>query len=465
MPDTSDQFTHTKEFQLRLLSYMLHNSNFQAVASDVLAREHFYDSELQWFFRTLSSTRHSKSTLQEELVSHAKEAKIDDALVTRFVEYYNLITTRVTPDEEKYINAKLGKFVKTQALKSAIMESWDLIKEGQWESIVDRVQEAASAGVDILDVGNFYFKDIETRVAQRANRLEEDTIMTGIDELDTLLNGGITAKQLGIIVGGTGRGKSLLMSFFTRMAVLAGKTVVYYTLELSEEVVADRFDSLFAHVKMRELKSSNDEVLGKLNPYAERFKNRLLIKEYPADSATVGTLRAHLRSLSSLGVVPDMVVVDYLDLVKPHRTYDSPTAEMDAITKALHGLSKELGVAIWTASQLNRSGLAMDNPDETAIAGALAKLFTVDLAIFIAQTAEEREDSEVRLIINKNRNGPAGRFIKIHTDFEYMQFYRPNLEIQTPDIPKDTLVGQEHEQAEQADLLEDSCEGDVLLLQ
>jgi len=383
-----DQFTHTKEFQLRLLSYMLHNANFRSVASDVLSKEHFYDSELQWFFNTLSTVAHSKATLQEELVTYAKSSKIDEALVSRFVEYYDLVSTRVTPDEEKYINAKLGRFVKTQALKSAIVESWDLIKEGKWEDIVDRVQEAASSGVDILDVGNFYFNDIETRVAQRANRIEEDTIMTGIDELDTLLNGGITLKQLGMIVGGTGRGKSLLLSFFTRMAVLAGKTVVYYTLELSDEVVADRFDSLFAHVKMRELKSSNEEVLSVLNPYAERFKNRLIIKEYPADSATVGTLRAHLRSLNSFGVVPDMVIVDYLDLLKPHRTYDSPTAEMDAITKALHGLSKELGVAIWTAGQLNRSGLAMDSPDETSIAGALAKLFTVDLAIFIAQTAE-----------------------------------------------------------------------------
>lgn len=445
-----DQFTHTKDFQLKLLAYMLQSPDFRGIAKDALKREHFYDGEMQWLFKTLAEAPHTKTTLQEEIVGYAKEAKINEAVIAKYVSYYDFISRRVTPDEENYINKKLSRFLKTQALKTAIMDSWDLIKEGKWDAIVDIVQEASNAGADITDRGTDYFGELESRVLQRVAREDAVKIMTGIDELDYVLNGGIEAKQLGMVVGGTGRGKTLLMQFFARMAILAGKVVVYYTLEVSSEKIADRFDSLFAHIKMRELRSSNEELLAALNPMADRFKNRLMIKEYPADSATVATLRAHLRSLAGIGIVPDMVVVDYLDLLKPHRVYNNQTEEIDAITKALHGLSKELGVAIWTAGQLNRSGIAMDSPDETSIAGAIAKLFTVDLAIFIAQTNEEREDSEVRLVINKNRNGPAGRSIKINTDFEYMQFYRPGLEVVSSaelKVDKNTLVGQEHSQA------------------
>ena len=106
-----------------------------------------------------------------------------------------------------------------------------------------------------------------------------------------------------------------------------------------------------------------------------------------------------------------MIIVDYLDLIKPHRTYNDVHHETDAITKALRGLSKKLDVPIWTATQLNRGGMVMETPDESSIAGAVAKWFTCDVGLMLAQTKEEREDDEMRIIISKNRNGQAGRTV------------------------------------------------------
>ena len=161
-----------------------------------------------------------------------------------------------------------------------------------------------------------------------------------------------------------------------------------------------------------------------LSKYHKRFGSSLFIKEYPEDEVTVPELKAHLLQLTHQGFVPDLVIVDYLDLVKPHRIYHEKHTEQDAVVKALRGVSKSIDTRIWSAGQLNRGGLSMETPDESAIAGGISRLFTCDIAIFMAQTIEEREEEIMRLIISKNRNGRTGKTIKLDTEYEFLTFYR-----------------------------------------
>ena len=199
---------------------------------------------------------------------------------------------------------------------------------------------------------------------------------------------------------------------------------MYYTLELSAEDIADRFDSLFCHIKVSELKSSNESAYKQLHTYHSRFGNNLIIKEYPEDEATVHTLKAHYKQLAGIGVTPGLVIVDYLDLMKPHRNYNDINQEQAAVVKAIRGMSKEFNTRVWSALQLNRSGMAMETADETGISGSISRLFTADIALILAQTKDEKEDEVMRIFINKNRNGKAMRTVKIATDFEHMTFYR-----------------------------------------
>jgi replicative DNA helicase len=422
-----EQFASSEEYQVKVLSYMLSNAEFRDVAATALQHEDFANKALQWFYETLSKQQLSPSLLKEELVDAAKAKKIKDTEIDKYVEYYSVICNRPLPIEEEYIRRDMSRFIRTQATKRAILDSFDLIEKGNWDELLDTVTAATQAGFDITAVGQDYFKEFADRLSRRINDVSGRKLSTGIPELDEMMYGGLKPKQLGLVAGGTGRGKSIFLEWLARVAVLMGETVVYYTLELPEDEIGARFDAMLAHVKYGELKAFHKDVFTSLEPLAKQHSSRLFIKEYPADGATVATLKAHLRQLNSAGVRPTVVIVDYLDLLKPHRHYNSQHEELDAITKALHGMSKELDIRIWTATQLNRAGITMETPDETTVAGALSKLFTVDVALFLAQTKEEREDQIMRIFVAKNRNGPAGRTIKIDTDYAYMTFYRATL--------------------------------------
>lgn len=447
----AEQFTDSREYQIKLLAYMLNNHDFCNIAGDVLKHEHFSDKALQWFFDTMSVSpiRLTAATLQQEMVKAVKAKTIRQDEIDKYIEYYDFIKVKPVPVEEQHINDELGTFIRTQATKSALAESWKLMETESWDEIIDKLQTAVTSGLDVLELGNFYFQNYQQRLTDRASAVSLPKLSTGIPDLDDVLYGGLKPKQMGLIAGGTGRGKSVCLAWLARVAVLLGKKVVYYTFELSEEDIAERFDALFAHIKINELKTYDNKLFSTLSNLAPQYADHLVIKEYPPDTATVGTLKGHLRQLSGIGFVPDLVVVDYLDLIKPHRTYNSSHEELDAITKALRGVAVEFATRVWTATQLNRSGMAMETPDETAIAGAVAKLFTADVSIFMAQNKEEREDEIMRLLIAKNRNGPAGRTIKLDTDYSHMTFYRKPI---VPAAGQTPPAGSSGSPAETADL-------------
>lgn len=422
----SNSFAFTEEYQAKALSMMLHDPAFAAVMRDSVSQEHFSNRALQWFFNRLKDHEktHSPITLKEELVTAVKAKAVKEEELPKYVDIYNIIKNDPSPAEKRHLKETLSKFVRTQAVKKAIMDSFDLMEADRWDEITHRVQQACSAGFDVEDNGHLFFKEFKERLEKRALLEDSQKISTGIQALDELTYGGIKSKQLGLVVGGTGRGKTIFLTWLSRVAVLLGKRVLYITLEIPELDIAARFDSMIGKVKFGELKNHTEELSDVLGKMSQKYGTSLIIKEWPAQQASVWTIKSYIMRLSAMGMSPDLVVIDYLDLVKPHTRYNSATEDVDAITKAMHGLAKELNIAIWTASQLNRGGLAMETPDETAIAGALSKLFTCDIAIFMAQTKEERQDEMIRLILTKNRNGPAGRTISLDTDYSYMTFYR-----------------------------------------
>ena len=432
--DVEDRFSVTEGYQQKLLALLLADPQFCEVSREFLSGEHFSNKALQWYWSTISTAPIplTSVTLQEELAEAVRAGLVQEEDLTAYCDLYKIVAQKPLPVEEEYLKDKMLAFIRTQNIKDAVMETFDLIKTGDWERIEQIVTDAANSGVDFLELGTTYFAEYQARIANRLEREVERKLSTGIPELDQLMFGGIKNKQLALIVGGTGRGKSIFLEWLARVAILLGKKVVYYTFELSEEDIAERFDSMFAKVKYQHLSDYSGQVAAEVGKYAQKFGENLIIKEYPADEATVSTLKAHVRQLSMRGIVPDLIIVDYLDLLKPHRTYGTTVDELDSITKALHGMAKSLDTRIWTATQQNRGAYSAEviTPDETHVAGALAKLFTVDIAIFMAQTKDEKEDNVMRLILAKNRNGPTGKQIKIDTDYAFMTFYRPPLPTQ-----------------------------------
>jgi replicative DNA helicase len=421
----ADQVMYTEEYQVKVLSYMLSNPSFKDIASETIQETHFANRALQWYFLAIrdAKVQLTPTTLREELIKAAKTKTIRESEVDKVASYYSVIAKQPLPFEEQHIQETFARFIRTQSMKQAILDSFDLVKEERWDEVVEIIEKARNTGMDILSVGTNYFAEYEDRLVNRINREEERKLSTGIPELDELTYGGLKTKQLGLIIGGSGRGKSIFLEWLARVGILLGQQVVYYTLELSAEDIADRFDSLFCHIRVNELKSMNDEAYKQLHSYHTRFGNNLIIKEYPEDEATVHTIKAHYKQLAAINVTPGLVVIDYLDLMKPHRNYNDVNQEQAAVVKATRGLSKEFNTRVWSALQLNRSGMAMETADETGISGSISRLFTADIALILAQTKDEKEDEVMRIFINKNRNGKAMRTVKIATDFEHMTFY------------------------------------------
>ncbi len=421
------QFLYDSEYQSLFLAECLHNVHHCEIVRDSVKAENFSDKCLQWYFDTITKSpiHLTKTTLKEELLKASAAKLIRKEDVNRYLEVYKTIAKPPLPVESEHIRETLVKFIRTQNTRKAIMDSMDLIQEESWDTVVEKITSAVNSGVDIMSMGQDYLADADARLARRAEIADVEKMATGIPDLDMVLNGGIKQKQVMMCVGGSGRGKSQLLVWLARQALLFGKNVVYFTFEITEDDIAERLDSMVSRVRPHELRLHAEEVKEKLDIFGKRYAGgRLLIKEYVPDEVTVPQLKVYLRQLSLQGTHPDLVIVDYLDLIKPHRTYGDPHFETDAICKALCGLAKEFNTRVVTASQLNRGGMVAENPDESSIAGSISKIYNVDICVYLAQTKDERELEEMRLLLIKSRNGQAGKTVKIETDYGYMTFYR-----------------------------------------
>lgn len=418
------EFAVTEEYQSKVLAYMLQNPEFCDVVREHMQVEHFNNKTLQWFFTAIAQSEHHLTAilLQEEMVQAVKAKSIREEEIDKFVQLFDIIKERVIPGEEDYIKDKVGAFIRTQSVKKALMDSVDLAKNSEWDEIVGMMQDAVSAGMNLEDKGYDYLGTIEERVYERAHERAHLKIPSGIPDLDALTYGGIKTGQMGMIVGGTGRGKSIFLQWLASAALLLNKKVVYFTFELGRRDIADRFDSMFAEVKPQELNDYQTQVLEEVTKLKNTYGKSLMIQHYPADTATINTLKDYCRRLSQIGIVPDLIIIDYLDLMKPHREYHSEHAEIDAITKGIIGFAAEFDTAVYTATQMNRSGMVSDTPDEAGMAGYVGKQYHADMVMWMAQTREEREEEIMRLWVSKNRNGKTGT-IHLETNYSYMKFY------------------------------------------
>lgn len=423
----------TEDYQRLVLKFMLHNSEFRETAGHHLKIEHFSTKVLQWFFTTMATSPHhlSPTLLQEEMVKAAKNNVIRADEFQPFIQQFQIISQNIPQHEQDHVKDQIGKFIKEQSVKNAMLyEIKPLAEQEKWDEIVDVMQEAVSAGFDLTDLGTDYFSELEARINTRSLETAVMRVPTGVPDLDTLTYGGLKKGQVGLLVGATGRGKTLWLQQFCRGALAMNKNVVYITLELREDDIAARFDAMLAAVKPSMLNAYQKELLDEI-PHHCSMGQKLLVKHWPADSATVNTFKEYLRMLSSRGIVPDLVIVDYIDLVKSHKNYGDAYAEIDAITKALVGFASEFDIVLWTAAQMNRSGMVAENPDESGVAGAISKLFHVDLVVMLAQSKEEREDEIIHLDVVKNRNGKVGR-ITSGTDYGHMIAHDTTRVIDTP---------------------------------
>ena len=329
-------------------------------------------------------------------VSKLDNQSLQKTIVTQLKEEYGQIGNT----DLEYIKDEFTSFCINQNLKNVIVQSIDLLKSGNYDRIKELVDKAMKVGVD-SDLGMDYLIDFD----KRYDETKRDTVQTGWDCIDELMNGGLGPGELGVVVAPSGVGKTWVLCALGAAAVRAGKTVAHYSLELSQEYVGLRYDTVFSHIASHELSEKKDEVLIAL----KKLRGKLKIKYFPPKGASSKTIQAHLEKMIASGNKPDLIIVDYADLLLSHSNKsDSTYAEQGGVYIDLRGMSGELGIPIWTASQTNRSAIDSEVIEADKIADSYAKVMNADFIMSLSRKAKDKISNTARVHIMKNRFGQDG---------------------------------------------------------
>jgi len=334
----------------------------------------------------------------------------DIVLKDQIVEFLHRVKTNPDVGDLCFVKDKSLDFCKKQALREALEDAVDLIATEKYESVVTLMKEAISKGTPST-VGHNFFEDCESRFTI----VNRNTCPTGIKEIDAkdVLNGGLGRGEIGVVTAPTGVGKSHFLVHVGCEALRVGKNVIHYTFELSENAVGIRYDSNLCSIPSNQVIERKSEVLSK---YENNDLGRLIIKEYPTGSATVLTLRNHIEKLLLKGFVPSLIVVDYADIMRSSRSYDSLRHELKLVYEELRNMSMDMGVPIWTASQANREAANASVVGLENMAEAYGKAMVADVVVSLSRKPLEKSSGCGRLFVAKNRAGRDGILFPIYLD-------------------------------------------------
>ena len=391
-----------KKFQESVARLMMEDRPFCDQIEEVLELEFFDSSYLRAFVEIILDHRKKYNQHPHFVTLHTEikkgSSKYDGAVSKQLRDFAVRIQTEDINDKQ-YIKDQAIDFCKKQCLKKAILESANLVKKGNYDSITKIINEALSRGND-QNFGHDWFMDIDNRYVKQSRK----PITTGWQRIDEITKGGIGAKELAVVIAPTGAGKSMVLVHLGAQALKLGKKVVHYTLELADTVVGLRYDSCLSKVDLRDIMDSKEIVKEKI----EDISGKLIIKEYPTKSASTKSLKNHLEKLKKQNILPDVVIVDYADLLRPVSSGAEKRHDLESIYEELRGMATEFECAFITASQTNRGGLNAEVITMESISEAFNKCFVADFIFSLSRTPQDKQANSGRIFIAKNRNGPDG---------------------------------------------------------
>ena len=333
--------------------------------------------------------------------------KENEVLQIQLRDYFVKATTATTVKDSDFIKDKSLEFCRKQKLKGAMLKSVDLLQTCSFDEISKIINDALKLGGD-SNFGYDYIKDFEERFLIKARNPSS----TGWDEIDAICKNGLGKGELGVVIAPTGAGKSMVLTHLGAQALQQGRTVVHYTLELSDTTIASRYDSCITGVPLGDLYSFKELIFDKI----EQVPGKLIVKEYPTKSASTRSIRNHLDKLINRGIDPGFIVIDYGDLLRPITSRNEKRMELESIYEEMRGIAQEYGCPVWTASQTNRSGLNAEVITMESISEAFSKCFVSDFIFTVSRTMEDKNANTGRVYIAKNRNGPDGLVYPIYMD-------------------------------------------------
>jgi len=395
-------------FQIKVISALLTDKPFLQNVNDVLTDDYFTNSAHKWVVNEVLKyyqKYHCPPTMD---VLKVEMKKLENEVLQVSIKEQLKEAYRSSDESDlTYVKQEFTNFCKNQQLKKALLNSVDLLKAGDYDSIRILVDNALRSGQD-KNIGHEYNKDTESRYREE----DRTPILTPWKEINTLLQGGLGEGDFGLIFGNPGGGKSWSLVALGACAVMAGFNVIHYTLELGESYVGRRYDSYFTKIPVNKIIKYKDKV----GEVTSELPGELIIKEYPMGKVSMSTIESHIKKCIDLDFKPDLIIIDYVDLLSSKRKNGERKEEIDDIYTSTKGLARELKLPIWSVSQVNRAG-AKDNIIEgDKAAGSYDKMMIADFAISLSRQKKDKVNGTGRFHIMKNRYGMDGMSFNVKVD-------------------------------------------------
>ena len=410
-----------QSYQTKVVTNLVTDRPFLEQVSDILETKYFESDTNKWIVElTRKYFSKYKNTPTTDFFKTEIQKITDKALQQNVLSQLKAVYSQQSGGDSEWVKNEFVTFCKNQNFKNVILTSVDLLQTGQFDKIEKLVRDAVKVG-QANDLGLDYKEDIEVRFEEVNRR----TVKTNWDVIDDLTDGGLGPGELGVIVAPSGVGKTWVLCHIGAEAVRQGKNVLHYTLELTQNYVGQRYDTIFTGIPSSDLKENKDQIREKV----DKLKGGLMIKYYPPKGITANTIAAHIDMVRSTKFQPDLIIIDYADLlVSVNSKNNSDYQEQGGIYIDLRAMGGEYQIPIWTASQTNRSAIESDVIHADKIADSYAKVMNADLIISVSRKDTDKLNDTARFHVMKNRFGQDGLTFpaKMNTNKGVIEVYAAN---------------------------------------
>ena len=407
-----------QSFQSKVVSALLTDNKFLDSISEITTSRFFENDANKWIISEILDYHNEYKKPPTLDVFKSQLSKVDnDILKKTVVDQLKHVYTQIGNVDLDYIKNEFRSFCINQNLKNVILQSVDLLQAGSYDRIKDLVDAAMKVGHE-TNLGMDYIEDFDARTED----LQRTTVPTKWDPINDLMDGGLGPGELGVVVAPSGVGKTWILTAIGAEAVRRGLSVVHYTMELSEHYVGARYDTVFTQIPSADLKEKKELVKSKI----KNLRGKLLIKYFPPKGVTVKKLQQHIEKMTTMDNKPDVIIVDYADLLLSRSSKsDSTYQEQGGVYIDLRGMSGELEIPIWTASQTNRSAIDSEVIEADKIADSYAKVMNADFIMSWSRKSKDKLNNTARAHIMKNRFGQDGITFpcKMDTNTGYIEVY------------------------------------------
>jgi replicative DNA helicase len=413
-----------RSFQQKIVQLIISDRYFADQVYDILKPEYLELQYLQLLLKeifTYKATYESYPNIDtiKTLITVAlrdNKDSLEEATKLEVVNFFKKIKDEPNLEDADYIKDEVVKFCKDSEMANAILTSAKILQESNNPSKYDRIRDildnAMKAGTE-NNFGTDYLKDFEERYKEEIR----NPFTTGWDEIDNITKGGFGKGELVVYIAPTGVGKSFILAHHAVCGAKNGKNVVYYTLELSESDVALRCDAGISGISLDELEVKKTEVYQKIRD----IPGKIIIKQYPTNSASTGTIEAHLDKLKLVeNFIPNIILVDYGDLLKGSAEPEAYRLGLQKIFENLRAIAIKYECTVITATQTNRTGAAAEIVTANVVSEAFNKCFVADFIFGLSRTMSDKIENKGKLYFIKNRKGKDGILFPCEIDWSML---------------------------------------------